>query len=385
MPTVIYLVERLNWERDSVRFGVQLTRTQNVQVELWDLAPILLGAQPLPAPSEGCRVISSWRSLFSALRSLHPATTLVVALLGYQANTWVVFFLLSRFKLRYGLSRTNVVPGSHLPASALWRRILRPTFRMLMNLLLHRVPATWLGISPASYLFLGGEKSAVLGKVHRYIVSSKTEAIWVHQLDFELYLDEETAPSDPVTPTAYAVFLDEHMPYHWELAARGWGAISATEYYAQINRVFLEVEERLGLTVVVAAHPSADYATRGNPFHGRRLLQDSTVSLVRGAQLVLAHSTTALNFAVLYEKPIVMLKPPGLSGTILGVVFDSMAQALRLTPVDMSEADSTAIIQATTAIPDREGYRRDYIKKPGSSMLRWGLVVGECALRLPPA
>ena len=44
-----------------------------------------------------------------------------------------------------------------------------------------------------------------------------------------------------------------------------------------------------------------------NLFEGRKIVFDNTIKLVANSSLVLVHYSTSINFAILYEKPIIFL------------------------------------------------------------------------------
>ena len=67
----------------------------------------------------------------------------------------------------------------------------------------------------------------------------------------------------------------------------------------------------MGLPVVIAAHPRAGYAQAGysgpDYFGGRTLVSGQTLPLIFDSALVLTHYSTAVNFAVMARKPLLLL------------------------------------------------------------------------------
>ena len=54
--------------------------------------------------------------------------------------------------------------------------------------------------------------------------------------------------------------------------------------------------------MIIAAHPRSEYEKIGNMFNDRIFIRDKTVNLVKFSNFVIAHSSTSISYAILYEK-----------------------------------------------------------------------------------
>jgi len=99
----------------------------------------------------------------------------------------------------------------------------------------------------------------------------------------------------------YAVFLDINLPFQSDLAACGLSPINATTYFKSLNRFFDLLEKTHSIKVVIAAHPKASYIE--NEFGQRETYRLLTAELVKNAEFVITHTSTALSYAVLNLKP----------------------------------------------------------------------------------
>jgi hypothetical protein len=63
--------------------------------------------------------------------------------------------------------------------------------------------------------------------------------------------------------------------------------------------------------VVIAAHPRANYDE--SLFEGRAIYRLATAELVRDTEFVLAHTSTAMSYAVLNGKPLVFIYTAGMA------------------------------------------------------------------------
>lgn len=131
-----------------------------------------------------------------------------------------------------------------------------------------------------------------------------SNAILINHPDYEEYL-KTTKQID--CSDDYIVFLDEFFPYHPDILYRFGVDIKscASSYYKKLNDFFSVLECTLNKDVVIAAHPKSNYI--GNEFGNRKIIRGCTAKLVRQAALVVLHSSTSLSFAILNEKPVLII------------------------------------------------------------------------------
>jgi hypothetical protein len=126
----------------------------------------------------------------------------------------------------------------------------------------------------------------------------------INLCDYDHYV-KARACAERLVEGRYAVFLDINLPSQSDLAIFGYPQIDAGSYYRSLNRFFARLEMQHGLEVVIAAHPKADY--RASTFDGRAVHRLVTAALVRDAEFVLCHISTALSYAVLNAKPVIFI------------------------------------------------------------------------------
>jgi hypothetical protein len=103
----------------------------------------------------------------------------------------------------------------------------------------------------------------------------------------------------------YAVFLDINLPHQSDLALSGLVAVNANNYYQSLNRFFSRLEQQYGIKIVIAAHPktSADATVFGQ----REIYRLCTAELVKDADFVITHTSTALSYVALNFKPCIFI------------------------------------------------------------------------------
>lgn len=241
------------------------------------------------------------------------------------------------------------------------------------NSAISRLPPRLLGVDAPRFHVVGGMKSAAHGR----LADDGTTRVFAHAMDFELYRNE-AAKRPPQTETA--VFLDEYLPYHPDLAAMGLESpMEAGAYFACLRRLFDRIETELGLEVVIAANPRADYSDKPGVFGERRIVRYQTAPLVAQSRLVVAHRSTAVNFAVLFRKPLLIT---AMRETYRHVsqrpYFDGLSEALAQ-PIQYFDDPGDVDLETALTVNDRayDGYIDDYIKRIGSPDLPFWQIVAD--------
>ncbi len=132
----------------------------------------------------------------------------------------------------------------------------------------------------------------------------ESRIIEVNHLDYDHFLSlrEDTTR---LVRGRYAVFLDNNMPYHPAWKILKMRTINPDDYFRGMNHFFDVVEEKWGVRIIVAVHPTSDY--KQSVYHGREMFKYKTNELVKDCDFVLSHISTSISFAVLYEKPAIFL------------------------------------------------------------------------------
>ncbi len=194
--------------------------------------------------------------------------------------------------------------------------------------------------------------------------------IWAHCLDYDLYLEYQSQKNDRMIPHDYAVLLDEYFPFHPDYRLKGVPANpfpDPMEYYHEINQMLSQFEKKTGLGVVIAAHPRSEYDDKPDFFQGRRVVKGQTIELVAHARCVLAHTSTSMNFAVLFEKPIAFLLCGRMKKHFYGRLITEMARQFNTSPVDLQSIDRWDVERTLSVdLKSHRTYREMYIKRDGT-------------------
>jgi hypothetical protein len=111
------------------------------------------------------------------------------------------------------------------------------------------------------------------------------------------------------------VFLDSAIvdhPDYYKPKAPGLPPIPSDSnkdtYYPLIRNFFNKVEEETGMQIVIALHPRLilDNDIILN-YGNRKIVQNNSAELVMNSSIVIAHDSTAISFAALWKKPLIII------------------------------------------------------------------------------
>ncbi len=326
-------------------------------------------------------VVSDAASL-AAQKSLLERADLIVCHVGTGFPTLenhAVLKAICRSGTPYAIPSSNIHPwaagnpaGGGEGKGGLIQRLRRADIR---NSLFTRLPLRLLGLRAADFVIHGGRRSDIPMR----LVDATTHRILAHIQDYDVYLDvsaENPAVADE------AVYIDVFLGHHPDTRAMRNVAMpdDPAYFYPRLRAFFDRVERELGLRVVVAAHPRADYGGMDDPFGGRRVIKGDTAGCVVRSRLVLACHSTANSYAVMFGKPVVVMATRNIMAhPLYRWVFASTAELLGQPLTYIDDATDADLSDAMTI--DSGAYARfleDFIKIPGTPREKyWNIVLDE--------
>lgn len=380
---IVFLVAYPFNLRDYERFGIELLQRNGFKVEVWDLSRILYPeftkefSPPDSFSYEGVSVFSDRRLMEKPLSTL-SSSDFVVLLISYTLKSLWLYRAISRSNALYAVCPANALPYVKHTRPEEFIKKLRGLMQAnpvgtAMQLVFQRLPVMWFGVRQADFVLAGGEKSVSNIKS----VSRMPEIIWAHTFDYDIYLELINRPSS--AQEGYAVFLDDNLCH--DPCFMAWGISYADPpevYYAQLRRFFDLLEKRTGKEVVIAAHPRSSYDKQPDWFGGRKLTKGKTAELVRGASFVLLQGSTSINYAVLFQKPIIFITTAALKKLYYGLLGQEMARAFDKKPVNIDEDYEIDLEHELTVNQQAyQSYKENYIKTCNSSELPFWQIVAD--------
>jgi hypothetical protein len=276
-------------------------------VEYWDVVSLLREEHSESGAKDAdyLRVLHRYDELTQLLRQPENRNAWYIMLVNYGGQFTRVFRLLSKFDCRMLFIAWGAMPAR---SAATRRRIVAMMGRPLLysKLAFYQLKAAaWRRlrlVKPFEIVFAAGQVM-LEGEQHALKV------VPINLCDYDCYLRQKDCRKRQVQGR-YAVFLDINLPYHTDLEICGYARIEAAGYYRSVNRFFGLLEQQYGLKVVIAAHPKGDCDAA--TFEGREAYRLVTADLVRHAEFVICHCSTAVSYAVLNAKPLVFIYTNGM-------------------------------------------------------------------------
>lgn len=199
-----------------------------------------------------------------------------------------------------------------------------------------------------------------------------------HNFDYDIYL--ELGRSGGVAADPYALFIDQDYCFHPDFISLGVAApVTEDKYFGVLCNGLRTLSRALRLSVQIAAHPRSTYQSRGaDYFEGFPISYGRTAELIRDSAVVVCHSSTAVQFAVLFSRPIVFVTTNELIASPHGRYIPKLAAELGKSPInldaDLSGVDWEEEMRIDAAKYSQ--YRTRYIKSVGSPELPlWDIVI----------
>ena len=378
---VIFLIETQFNVRDNERFGVEELIQRGFNVSIWDLTRVLHKnilkqiMPPDPMDCEYVHIFGSKHEIISAINRLY-SKSFIINLIKLRVDTLSILRAISRKKIPYSLNRyysniLSIMPLGTVPPT-LYKRLMYSL--SLVNLgnkaLQYSFIVRKLNIRPASHIFAGGAKSDLKG----VLIAAHTKIHFIHSLDYDQYLKHNLRPSN----NGGIVFLDQYIHFHPDNARNNEKIDDYSQYYTELCRFFSVIEKKTGEDVIIAAHPRSHYENHIDLFGGRKVLKGETLTLVSQAKLVLCHYSLSINYAVLYEKPILFLTTKNFNETVYNLYITELATYFNKSVTNITSANADEIDIVDMFNIDQNSYKNfknDFIKSNNSpNKYSWEIV-----------
>jgi len=202
---------------------------------------------------------------------------------------------------------------------------------------------------------------------------NSTNIIRGHTLDYDLYLEIDHPKR--IFDFEYAVFIDQYIPFHPDAKLRGENYKHITnDYYNKLNTLFNKIEKQTGLKIIIAAHPISRKEDNDKYWKERDCINGETMSLIRYSKLCITHYSTAINFAILYNKPILFVY----MNYAFGKYVKTLAKVLSNTNDNIINVDYPNL-NNLFAIDQKkyDAYKSEYIQLSSEEKNNWELFIND--------
>lgn len=210
---------------------------------------------------------------------------------------------------------------------------------------------------------------------------SPSQIVSIHSFDYDRYLYYLRSGQAKLSDSKICVFLDQALTHHRDFdGPAGFRPITEQNYLKSMNQLFDKIESTTKLKIVIAASPRANPDELSRIFGNRTVIRDKTLELVAQSSLVLMHNSTAVSFAVLFDKPILILKTSEMLNSYgFNNFIDNMANALGLKPICIDHKNEMETLSLTNYGNWKRNYteyKHKYVKTKGlADKTTWEIVV----------
>ena len=147
-------------------------------------------------------------------------------------------------------------------------------------------------------VFFGDESFNVTNKrrCKKYIKS--------HTFDFDKYI--KLFKNKSKINKEYFVFIDNNIARHPDYKYHGTKPpVNEQKYLNDLINFFNSIEKKTNIKIIIAANPKSKH--KKDIFGKRKILYNKTAELIQNSNGVFLHNSTAVNFAILFKKPLFFL------------------------------------------------------------------------------
>jgi hypothetical protein len=380
MKKIIYLLDQPLDSRNLERFGIARWNARGWLVEVWDLTPLIQPqvwqdfclAGGMLERNEYYFQIDSKADLDVRVKCLRSEDYLI-DLSGDSMSLVLLKGRVAKAGTVRVVCATGTIP-SPPPTRSKWSKLKNiSSLGQLLVAVSNRLAARLAAANPPGLYVVSGSLSVPSGIPEGQIVRA-------HNLDYDRYLELRTLVSTRSAP--FAVFIDQDYCDHYEYITQGSKrVVTADQYYPSICNGLRRIGKALNVRLHVAAHPRR----KGQPlqFEDIPLSFGGTAELIRDCSVVVGHDSTAVQMAVLFQKPVIFVTTNQINRTYFDGSFKKeslahFASELGKAVINLDE-DLDQIDWRKELVVNQEkytGYREKYIKMSGTpDRCSWDIVI----------
>jgi len=380
---VIYLVSYPLGIRDFKRFGIKNWINHGWKVKVFDVTKFLfpgfwkyIDGDKFSVNFEGLTIFQNVNEVLSTLNNLQNKV-IFIDIIGFSSGEQRIrkaardHGILVRIKIG-----SIPEPEYKKKIPNLFRLIKNPI--TLVDKLIYFVKKKIEKIRAERYFpdycVVGGIKSM------SGINNKNTSIIKAHNLGYDLFIKEKQIKLNKKTNSI--VFIDGGGAYHADDVRLGLvPSVTADNYYPVINLGLHEIGKSLKLNIKIAAHPKSNFGIMQKKYN-HPLFENKTFELIRDADVVVSFSSTALEWAVIMKKPIILVTTDEIQNAFYAKSYakyiDIFATTLGKKVVNLSHLSSVNNWKDYLNIDDEkyEKYIENYVKtKESPKKLVWDIVI----------
>ncbi|MDQ7060719.1 MAG: hypothetical protein Q9M43_06125 [Sulfurimonas sp.] len=283
--------------RDHKRLGVEYFLKNGYDIEVMDVHNILIPGYKDNVKIEYYTFDKHWEpqnidNIIKSVKKLSENDYIFFYIAGSDAIK-----LLNQMKINTTAKFITYIGGS-IPVSTVYCNYFEKLKTQIKSFIKFFIPKYRLTFD-TDYYISGSLKDEMF---FSELIGKSTQIVESNSRDYNLCLESSPYQNEK----EYCVFLDTD-------------AIDASDYYlytnnakkdvsAYINKItifFKWIEKEYNVEVIIAAHPKSRIYKDKNEIEGIKVVHGKSSELVKGSKLVINEGTTAISYAIFFNKPLV--------------------------------------------------------------------------------
>lgn len=380
---VIYLVCSPLSSRDFERFGIQNWIDRGWSVQIFDITSFLfpkfwsyVDGNKLSVDFEGLKIFYNFEDLISVLENLKKKIVFI-DMLGNSNKEISIRKIIKKHGILIKIKLGSIPRAQN--KKNIWD---------LLSLLKHPIKLLYKSTSFVKniykqiiskkyypdYVVVGGTTSI------KEIDLEKTSIIKAHNYDYDFFIKKE--PLELNKNSNFLVFLDEDGPYHSDFSRLGIEPfVTSKNYFPIIDDGLEKISNILKLNIKIAAHPRSNYSKK-NIKYKHDILENKTFELIKEAKIVVAHCSTALQWAIIMKKPIILVTTNEIEQASYSKIYlkliKEFSRELGKKTLNINDLTNFTKLEDYLFVDDEkyEKYIERYVKiKDSPKKLAWDIVI----------
>lgn len=339
----IYFIDRPSFNKDfSIRYEFEQLKKLGYNVKALDLTAFLKGKEfvaELPSELEEFVIRFNTRKEAKEFIFNNAQNSLIITIVPFiRISAWL-YRAIFKSGIKYILLNSVIYPNFTTQQKKdrkqkAMRSIKRLTpFRLIRKLYDEFVYHRAKNVMRYADVVLHSKKDEKW--INHQLVGETTRKAYTFAPDYKI---AKQIPEDRIIKEPYAVFVDQYFCHHIDFKNHHIKhSFSAEDYYPTLNKFLHSFSKVSGLRVVIACHPrrSAEHLSDFDPEFS--VYFNKTPHLVKDAELMIQHFSTAVSFSVIFEKPFLLLNSKMFKGGGVGEKINGFAKFFNKRLISMDE------------------------------------------------
>jgi hypothetical protein len=396
--SVVFLIAVPFTEYYVQRFGVRVLESKGIAVHVINLSGLLNkelfchGNDQSSIKEDWVYQINSYPDFEKKVEELSATSVFVdslVGLSGIDLKHEKIFRILKKYHAKYYIIAHTDVPISSVERGFFNRDRLQRYLKIFdihcvcyqITIRVFIILTKYLGLYPLPVRVFGFESERGRRYMRRYN-NGRILYTPINSNDYSTYLDYVKQNKGIGRDTdKTCVFIDEGAIDSFDFDILKIKKLDRRKYLDVMNQFFNRIERETGLKVVIAAHPGSHYEQYPDAFEGRKIIKWKTLELVAKSNLVIVHYSAAVSYAVLFNKPVLIVKTNDMIKAKRAVFIDRLADELNLESInieDRKQMDRLPYHIKNSQNANFDRYKYKYLVSKGvENVVTWDFIAGE--------